>query len=39
MPSRPCLDLEIGPAVATRYSLMVRGISDPDEWSVGVGIF
>jgi hypothetical protein len=27
------LDLEIGPAVATRYSLMARGISDPDEWT------
>lgn len=28
-----CLDLEIGLLVATRYSLMVRGISDPDAWS------
>ena len=31
--SIPCLDLEIGAAIATMHDLMTRGIPDPDEWT------
>lgn len=31
--SRPCLDLEIGTALATMHSLRQWGVPDPDEWT------